>query len=43
LSVETLVRDSVAVIKYVAGIYPDASIIIVGHSMGGAIATKAAA
>ena len=43
LSEETLVRDSVEVIRYVATKYPDRSIIMVGHSMGGSIATKTTA
>ena len=40
LSEETLIRDSIKAIRYVSSVYPDQSIIIVGHSMGGSIATK---
>ena len=42
LSEETLVNDSIDVIRHVCARYSDASILIVGHSMGGSIATKAA-
>jgi len=42
LSEETLVNDSIEVIRYVCQKYNEASILIVGHSMGGSIATKAA-
>jgi protein phosphatase methylesterase 1 len=41
LSEETLIRDSIEVMKYVCAKFNEASIIIVGHSMGGSIATKA--
>jgi protein phosphatase methylesterase 1 len=43
LSEETLVNEAISVYVAVAGIYNEASIILVGHSMGGSIATKAAA
>lgn len=43
MSEETLIRDAVEVIKYVCQKFNEASIIIVGHSMGGSIATKATA
>lgn len=43
LSEDTLVNDSIEVIKYVCQKFNEASIIIVGHSMGGSIATKATA
>ena len=43
LSEETLVNDTIEVVKYVHQRFNEASIIIVGHSMGGAIATKAIA
>lgn len=42
LSEDTLIKDSIEVIKYVCSIYPEAAIILVGHSMGGSIATKTA-
>lgn len=38
---ETLIRDSIEVIKHVCGMFNEQSVIIVGHSMGGSIATKA--
>lgn len=41
LSEETLVNDTIEVVRHVSTKYPDASIIMVGHSMGGSIATKA--
>lgn len=41
MSEETLINDSIEVLKYVSKKFPDASIIVVGHSMGGSIATKA--
>jgi protein phosphatase methylesterase 1 len=40
LSEETLVNDSIEVVKYVCTKFNEASVIIVGHSMGGSIATK---
>ncbi len=43
LSEETLINDSIEVMKYVCHKFSSASIIIVGHSMGGSIATKATA
>ena len=43
LSETTLIQDTVEIIKFVSAIYPNNSIILVGHSMGGSIATKAAA
>lgn len=42
LSEETLINDSIQVIKHVSSLYPEASLILVGHSMGGSIATKTA-
>ena len=42
LSEETLINDSLEVVRYISSRFPDASILIVGHSMGGSIATKAA-
>jgi protein phosphatase methylesterase 1 len=41
LSEETLINDTIEVVKYVHTKYPNSSIIMVGHSMGGSIATKA--
>ena len=38
LSEETLIRDSVEVVQYVCAKYSEASVILVGHSMGGSIA-----
>ena len=38
---QTLIDDTIKVIKHVAARYPNQSIILVGHSMGGSIATKA--
>jgi alpha-beta hydrolase superfamily lysophospholipase len=38
-----LVSDAIEAIRYIASIYSDSSLIIVGHSMGGSIATKATA
>lgn len=40
MSEETLVRDSIEVIKHICEQYSDRSVIIVGHSMGGSVATK---
>jgi protein phosphatase methylesterase 1 len=42
LSEDTLIAEGIRVFEAVAGIYRDASIILVGHSMGGSIATKTA-
>ena len=41
MSEDTLIRDTIDVVRYVSAKYPDKSIIMVGHSMGGSIATKA--
>lgn len=41
LSEETLVNDSIEVIRHVCQKFSEASVMIVGHSMGGSIATKA--
>ena len=41
MSHETLVNDTLEVVKYVSSQFADRSIIMVGHSMGGSIATKA--
>ena len=41
MSQQTLINDTIAVIKHVISRYPHQSIIMVGHSMGGSIATKA--
>ena len=43
LSEAALVSDAVEVMKYVCSRFCEASVILVGHSMGGSIATKAAA
>lgn len=43
LSEETLVNDTIEVLKYISAKHSQASIIMVGHSMGGSIATKATA
>lgn len=40
LSVDTLVGEAIQVFASIAAMYPEASIILVGHSMGGSIATK---
>lgn len=42
LSENTLVEDALEAIRYTAQRFPDQSIMIVGHSMGGSIATKSA-
>jgi len=43
LSEDVLVNDAIEVMKYVCHRFNEASLILVGHSMGGSIATKAAA
>lgn len=43
LSEETLVDEAIRVFRHVGGMVGNASIIMVGHSMGGSIATKASA
>ncbi len=40
LSETTLVKDAIVVMKHICQAYQDRSVIIVGHSMGGSIATK---
>jgi pimeloyl-ACP methyl ester carboxylesterase len=42
LSEETLVLEAIRVFKHVSEMFNEASIILVGHSMGGSIATKTA-
>jgi protein phosphatase methylesterase 1 len=42
LSEETLVNDALEAIRYTCERFREASIMIVGHSMGGSIATKSA-
>ena len=41
LSVETLINDTVEVLQYINTTFPEDNIIILGHSMGGSVATKA--
>lgn len=43
LSVETLIKDTISVLDYVSSSFPEENIVIIGHSMGGSIATKACA
>ena len=40
LSEQTLIADTVEALRFTASLFPDKSIIMVGHSMGGSIATK---
>ena len=42
MSEETLIRDTMEVLVFASGLFKDRSIILVGHSMGGSIATKTA-
>jgi protein phosphatase methylesterase 1 len=42
LSEENLINDTIIVIKHIAEKFPEQAIILVGHSMGGSIAVKAA-
>ena len=42
MSQETLIADTIEVLNYVHEKFADRSIILVGHSMGGAIAIKTA-
>lgn len=41
LSADTLIQDSINVMKHVEKLFPNFTIIVIGHSMGGSIATKA--
>ena len=41
LSQEILIAETIKVLRHVAAKFPEQSIIMVGHSMGGSIATKA--
>jgi pimeloyl-ACP methyl ester carboxylesterase len=43
LSQETLISDTLKVFQYIDNLFPEESIIVVGHSMGGSIATKSVA
>ena len=40
MSQEKLILETIHVVKYIISKYPDQSIILVGHSMGGSIAAK---
>jgi len=40
MSQETLIADTIEVLTYVHEKFNDRSLILIGHSMGGAIATK---
>ena len=40
MSQANLIQDTIYIIKHVAAKYPTQSIVLVGHSMGGSIATK---
>lgn len=42
-SVETLIADTIEILEYIVGRFPNTSIVMVGHSMGGSIATKTTA
>lgn len=41
-SAETLIKDTLEVMEFLSKKFPNVSIVLVGHSMGGSIATKAA-
>jgi Alpha/beta hydrolase family len=43
LSEETLINETIHVFKHIGAMFANSSIIMVGHSMGGSIATKASA
>jgi pimeloyl-ACP methyl ester carboxylesterase len=43
LSQETLISDTLKVFEYIDKLFPEESLIVVGHSMGGSIATKSVA
>jgi len=43
LSEETLIEDTLIVFQHVSKMFREASIVLVGHSMGGSIATKTCA
>ena len=41
MSIENLIADTILVVKHLASTaYPEASIVLVGHSMGGGVAVK---
>jgi len=40
MSTETLIADALEVLEYLLQKYPSRSLIVIGHSMGGALATK---
>jgi protein phosphatase methylesterase 1 len=40
MSQANLIEDTIKMIKHIASKYPNQSIVLVGHSMGGSIATK---
>jgi alpha-beta hydrolase superfamily lysophospholipase len=39
-SIETLIKDSIKVIEFLIGKFESASIVLLGHSLGGAVAVK---
>lgn len=40
LNTETLIQDTIEVLEYVRAKFPERSILLIGHAMGGALATK---
>lgn len=40
MSQATLIKDTIKVLEYIEQIFPEENIIVIGHSMGGAIAAK---
>ncbi len=39
--IATLIQDTIAVLAYLANKHPTLSLVVMGHSMGGAVAAKA--
>jgi len=40
LSQDTLIKDTMKVLEHAMNLYPELTVVMVGHSMGGAICTK---
>ena len=41
LSEEYLIKDTISILNYIKEKYPLDNVVIIGHSMGGSVATKA--
>lgn len=40
MSIETLVSETIEVLKYVMLKYPDKNVVLIGHSLGGSVCAR---